>query len=296
MKLALVLIIYRTNSTVARDKAQFCEKVLKGKNIKSISISSDVDIHSLKSTWKIKSNLPDLIIVLGGDGTVLKSANELVKFEIPILSFNIGGKLGFLTQDKQLLNEGKFLNLLHKEHFDIDKRTMLECNLYKKSSNQKSKLTTYDALNDFYLKSADDDISPTNQIRIEINNEVVNEFQGDGLIISSATGSTAYSMAAGGPIVHPLINAFIINPICPMSLSSRPIVIPDSSVIIIRISSNSKKSILLWKDGTKCEKLYCDDYCEIKKGKTQINMVSFKGSYSYYGKLVKKLEWRGNLN
>tara|TARA_Y100001978_G_scaffold179872_1_gene174994 strand:+ start:496 stop:1389 length:894 start_codon:yes stop_codon:yes gene_type:complete len=296
MKLALVLIIYRTNSTYAKKTAQLCESTLLSENISSKCISSDVDLNSLKIDFKETTKRPDLIIVLGGDGTVLKSANELVDFNIPILSFNIGGNLGFLTQEKQFLFDKSFINLLHHDQFILDSRTMLKCNFFKASKiENKYKLIKYYALNDFYLKSAENDISPTNQIRVAIDNEVVNEFKGDGLIISSATGSTAYSMAAGGPIIHPSINAFIINPICPMSLSSRPLVIPDKSVVTIKTSKITKKPLQLWKDGTKCKILNEDEFCEIKRAEKPINMISFKKSISYYGKLVKKLEWRGNL-
>ena len=101
-----------------------------------------------------------------------------------------------------------------------------------KDLSEKNIIKSYNALNDFYFKSVEEDISPTNQIQIEIDNEKVNEYKGDGLIISTSTGSTAYSMAAGGPIVHPSIDAMIINPICPMSLASRPIVIPLSLIHI----------------------------------------------------------------
>ena len=100
MNLALVLIIYRSNSKIAEETALLCEEIFNKKNIESIKLSSDFNRKVLEDKIK-KSNLPDLIIVLGGDGTVLKSANEFVNLNIPILSFNIGGNLGFLTQDKE---------------------------------------------------------------------------------------------------------------------------------------------------------------------------------------------------
>ena len=296
MNLALVLIIYRCNSKFAEKKALLCEEIFNKKNIASIKLSSNFNRKILENKI-IKSNLPDLIIVLGGDGTVLKSANELVNLNIPILSFNIGGNLGFLTQDKKFLLNHSFLKLIEDDEFEIDNRSMLQCKLSKLSLNKNNNIVDQDfyALNDFYFKSLTDDISPTNQIRIEINNEIVNEFKGDGLIISTATGSTAYSMAAGGPIIHPSINSIIINPICPMSLSSRPIIIPDNSKIIIK-NINQKKGLQIWKDGTKCQTLNYLDYCEIGKYSKSIKMISMKNSDSYYGTLVKKLEWRGNIS
>ena len=152
-------------------------------------------------------------------------------------------------------------------------------NVYRYEKNGERKIIkSYDALNDFYFKSVEEDISPTNQIQIEINNEKVNEYKGDGLIISSSTGSTAYSLAAGGPIVHPTINAFIINPICPMSLASRPIIIPDSSKIVIRAVQKNKRKIKLWKDGSKCMTIKESDYCEINKVTKPCKMIKFDKS------------------
>ena len=298
MKLSLVLIIFRSKSTIAQETASLCENLLNSKKISVIKLASNFDNKTLQKILKINNFLPDLVIVLGGDGTVLKSSNALFNFNIPILSFNIGGNLGFLTHDRKFLIEELFIDLLERDDFKIDERTMLQCNHYKISSIDKkqSKISKFYALNDFYFKSIESDNSPTNRIRIEINNEKVNEYKGDGLIISSSTGSTAYSMAAGGPIVHPLINAFVINAICPMSLSSRPIVIPDNSCIVIKNINKEKNCLQLWKDGTKCLTLHENEYCEIIKADKPAKMVSLNDNISYYSTLIEKLEWRGNLS
>jgi len=298
MKLSLVLIIFRSKSTIAQETASLCENLLNSKKISVIKLASNFDNKTLQKILKINNFLPDLVIVLGGDGTVLKSSNALFNFNIPILSFNIGGNLGFLTHDRKFLIEELFIDLLERDDFKIDERTMLQCNHYKISSIDKkqSKISKFYALNDFYFKSIESDNSPTNRIRIEINNEKVNEYKGDGLIISSSTGSTAYSMAAGGPIVHPLINAFVINAICPMSLASRPIVIPDNSRITIKNINEEKHLLQLWKDGTKCLTLHKNDYCEIIKASKPAKMISLNNNISYYSTLIKKLEWRGNLS
>ena len=294
MKLSLVLIIYRSNSTIAEETAKFCESVLREKNILTIKLESDFDKNTILDIFSEKQ-LPDLVVVLGGDGTVLKSTEAIANENIPVLSFNIGGNLGFLTQDKQFLLNKSFLELIEKDHFKIDSRSMLECTIVHENHKGSyiSKTNEYFALNDFYFKSKDNDLSSTNQIKIEIDGESVNEYKGDGLIISSATGSTAYSMAAGGPIVHPLIDSIIINPICPMSLSSRPIIIPGISKIVIRTLS---KDLQIWKDGSKCLSLNKFDYCLIQKSSNITNMISLNNSTSYYNTLVKKLEWKGNLS
>ena len=297
MKLSLVLIIYRSNSSIAEEASIFCINALKNKNIKSHRIESDFDNNQFDKYLSNLPSLPDIVIVLGGDGTVLKSANALVNFDIPLLSFNIGGNLGFLTQGKNFLFDKSFIAILEKEEFIIDIRNRLHCDVYSNEKNRHTKkIKSYDALNDFYFKSVEEDISPTNQIEIEINNEKVNEYKGDGLIISSSTGSTAYSMAAGGPIVHPSINAFIINPICPMSLASRPIIIPDTSSIVVQTVKKYKREIKLWKDGSKCITIKQNDYCEIHKGTKPCKMIKFNKSMSYYDKLIKKIDWKGDLS
>ena len=297
MKLSLVLIIYRSNSSDAKEASIFCNKALTDRNIKSNSIESDFDNDQLKSYFCNLAALPEVVIVLGGDGTVLKSANALVNYDIPILSFNIGGNLGFLTQEKDFLFDQSFIKILEKEEFIIDFRNRLHCDVYSNEEHKGKKiLKSYDALNDFYFKSVEEDISPTNQIQIEIDNEKVNEYKGDGLIISSSTGSTAYSMAAGGPIVHPSINAFIINPICPMSLASRPIIIPNTSKVVIKAIQKNKREIKLWKDGLKCMSIKENDFCEINKVTKPCRMIRFDKSISYYIKLIKKLDWKGDLS
>ena len=116
------------------------------------------------------------------------------------------------------------------------------------------------------------------------------------MIICTSTGSTAYSMAAGGPIVHPDIDAMIINPICPMSLASRPIVIPNSSKVIIKPVKKSKGAIKLWRDGSKCMTIKETYYCEIKKSKSPCKIIKFKKSSNYYNTLIKKLDWKGDLS
>ena len=126
MKLSLVLIIYRSKSTIAEEAAKFCASVLDEKSILSIKLESDFDKNSIEEIFA-KEQKPNLVVVLGGDGTVLKSTDAIANQNIPILSFNVGGNLGFLTQDKQLLLDKSFLELIEKDYFKIDSRSMLEC-------------------------------------------------------------------------------------------------------------------------------------------------------------------------
>ena len=297
MKLSLVLILYRSESSKALKASQFCEEVLKSKNIKSNTIESNFDQDEIKKYLHNLGFKPDIGIILGGDGTFLKCANALADYDIPLLSFNIGGNLGFLTQEKDFLFDKSFIEILENEEYIIDFRNRLNCDIcISGTSTGEKTIKSYDALNDFYFKSVEEDISPTNQLQIEIDNEKVNEYKGDGLIISTSTGSTAYSMAAGGPIVHPNIDAMIINPICPMSLASRPIVIPNTSKVIIKPVKKSKGEIKLWRDGSKCMTIKENYYCEIKKSKFPCKIIKFKKSTNYYNTLIKKLDWKGDLS
>tara|TARA_A100001035_G_scaffold274563_1_gene266711 strand:+ start:12 stop:923 length:912 start_codon:yes stop_codon:yes gene_type:complete len=297
MKLSLVLIIYRSDSSIALEASKFCAEVLKANNIKSNIIASNFYKDEIAKYLCNSEFQPEIGIVLGGDGTFLKCANVLADYEIPLLSINIGGNLGFLTQEKNFLFDKSFIKILENEEYIIDFRNRLNCNVCISGKSSRGKIIkSYDALNDFYFKSVEEDISPTNQIQIEIDNEKVNEYKGDGLIISTSTGSTAYSMAAGGPIVHPSVDAMIINPICPMSLASRPIVIPNTSRVIIKPVKKSKGEIKLWKDGSKCMTIKETYYCEIKKGKSPCKIIKFKQSANYYNTLIKKLDWKGDLS
>jgi len=297
MKLSLVLIVYRSDSSIAQEASKFCEEVLKAKKIKSKRIQSDFHRDEIaKHLYNLKLH-PNIGIVLGGDGTFLKCANALTDYDIPLLSINIGGNLGFLTQEKDFLFDKSFIDILENEEYKIEFRNRLNCNVCMNgTSSEKKIIKSYDALNDFYFKSVEEDISPTNQIQIEIDNEKVNEYKGDGLIISTSTGSTAYSMAAGGPIVHPSINAMIITPICPMSLARRPIVIPNTSKVIIKPVKKSKGEIKLWSDGSKCMTIKENYYCEIKKGQSPCKIIKYKKSTNYYNTLIKKLDWKGDLS
>ena len=297
MKLSLVLIVYRSDSSIALAASKFCEEVLKEKNIKSKRIESHFNKDEINKYFCNSELKPDIGIVLGGDGTFLKCANALKDYDIPLLSINIGGNLGFLTQNKEFLFDKSFIEILENDEYIIDFRNRLNCSVCISGTNPEKKIIkSYDALNDFYFKSVAEDISPTNQIQIEIDNEKVNEYKGDGLIISTSTGSTAYSMAAGGPIVHPSVDAMIINPICPMSLASRPIVIPNTSKVIIKPVKKSKGAIKLWRDGSKCMTIKETYYCEIKKGNLPCKIIKFKQSANYYNTLIKKLDWKGDLS
>ena len=128
MKLSLVLIVYRSDSSIAEEASKFCEEVLKAKNIESYRIESDFYKDEVKKFFCSPESQPNICIVLGGDGTFLKCANALADYDIPLLSINIGGNLGFLTQEKDFLFDKSFIEILENKDYTIEFRNRLNCN------------------------------------------------------------------------------------------------------------------------------------------------------------------------
>jgi len=150
MKLSLVLIVYRSDSSIALEASKFCAEVLKAKNIKSIRIESDFHKNEIEKYLCNPELQPNIGIVLGGDGTFLKCANALADYDIPLLSINIGGNLGFLTQEKGFLFDKSFIEILENEEYKIDFRNRLNCNVFiNGTTSEKKIIKSYDALNDF---------------------------------------------------------------------------------------------------------------------------------------------------
>ena len=238
---------------------------------------------------------PDLAVVLGGDGTVLGAARHLAPLGVPILCFNVGGHFGFLTHERKLLSQGggpdgesDLWERLRDDRFALERRMMLEASTDRSDA-------VYVALNDFYFRPGLDEVSPTCVLELEIDGEVVDQYRGDGLIISTATGSTGYSMAAGGPILHPGVEAIVVNPICAMSLSSRPLVVPPRAQLAVWPLGEANRKVRLWKDGAHACVLEPGDRCLVGRSPHAALMVLLEQSPSYYRSLSRKLHWAGSL-
>ena len=152
MKLSLVLIVYRSDSSIALEASKFCEEVLKAKNIKSNRVESAFHKNEIEKYLCNTELQPNIGIVLGGDGTFLKCANALADYDIPLLSINIGGNLGFLTQEKDFLFDKSFIEILENEDYIIDFRSRLNCDICINGTNSEKKIIkSYDALMIFIL-------------------------------------------------------------------------------------------------------------------------------------------------
>ncbi|MEO0989263.1 MAG: NAD(+) kinase, partial [Cyanobacteria bacterium J06639_14] len=184
------------------------------------------------------------------DGTVLTGARHLAPAGIPILAVNVGGHLGFLTESvEEFQNTEEVWDRLSDDRYAIQRRMMLYSAVYEGQGNHLEPVTErYLALNEICIKPASADRMITSVLEMEIDGEVVDQYQGDGLIISTPTGSTGYTVSANGPIMHDGMEALTITPICPMSLSSRPIVLPPGSVVSIWPLGDYELSTKLWTD------------------------------------------------
>ena len=222
-----------------------------------------------------------LVVVLGGDGTLLSAARLITNGNIPILGVNLGG-LGFLTAFS--LDElFAVLEKILSGKFETEKRMMLTSTIIR---NNKT-LAEYSVLNDVVITKAA--IARVIDLETSINQHYLTTFKADGLIVSTPTGSTAYSMAAGGPIVFPSLQAIILTPICPHTLTNRPILVPDSAGITVSIKSR-KEGIFLTFDGQVGQSLKAGDLVKIKKSEHFLNMIKspFK---DYFEVLRTKLRW-----
>ncbi len=297
MKSNLIWIIYRSDSDSAYSEALNCKKIIE-RHKKSVLISEiGVENNNLIELSNASESLPDIAIVLGGDGTVLRAARYLSPLNIPILSFNVGGNLGFLTHDRDILKQKNLWERVLTNCFNVQKRMMLEAKVFTEKDNNSRKVKrSFFALNDFYFRSCTEEITPTCCLELEIDGEAVDKYKGDGLIFSTPTGSTAYAMAAGGPIIHPSLDAITVSAICPMSLASRPIVVPPKSQLLVKPIRKKKQKIKLWLDGSSGCLIEENDTCLIRKSNHSTSIIILDENLSYYKTITQKLHWASSLN
>jgi len=223
----------------------------------------------------------DLLIVLGGDGTLLSAARQAAPRKVPILAVNLGG-LGFLTT---VSNDELYLILeeIFSGKHRISERVMLQAEIVRAGSVVRRQI----ALNDAVLNKAA--LARIMDLELRVNGEYVTTYKADGLIVSTPTGSTAYSLAAGGPIVYPIVEAFVIAPICPHTLTNRPLVVPDSVKIEIEFRSEDD-AVFLTLDGQVGIELARGDQVQISKAPDKLRLVR-PAKKTYFEILRSKLKW-----
>lgn len=223
----------------------------------------------------------EMIIVLGGDGTLLSVARQVWNKSIPILGVNLGG-LGFLTE----ITLDELYSVLEKvvrDDFEINEREVLNAGVIRRGK----RIAEFIVLNDAVINKGA--LARIIDLETTINGEYLSTFRSDGLIISTPTGSTAYNLSAGGPIVYPSLHTIIITPICPHTLTIRPIIIPDDVKIRALLKSRNEE-VILTLDGQQGFTLEFEDVVEVGKAEGRILLI--KSPYRHYFELLReKLKW-----
>jgi NAD+ kinase len=235
------------------------------------------------SSFYTREELPegaDLIIVLGGDGTLLSAARVVAGRDIPLFAVNLG-HLGFLTATRLDDLYPELERALHGEH-RIGLRRMIDCELVRDNQS----IGSYSALNDVVVTKTE--LARMIDLDTYVDSHFVAAYKADGLIISTPTGSTAYSLSAGGPVIFPSVNAFCITPICPHMLTNRPVIVPDSSVI--KVLNHGEEGIYLTIDGQVGEPLSQGDRIVCRSSPKTIQLIR-PPKMLFFDVLREKLKW-----
>ena len=243
-------------------------------------VSTVYDVPREKLPYEV-----DLIVVLGGDGTLLSMAARIAqsKRDVPILGVNFGS-LGFLTETRidELYDS---LEHVLDGTAAFDERAMLEADAHRDRQQIDSRVVLNDVV---FTKAA---LSRMIELSVSVSGGFVTHVKADGLIIASATGSTAYNLAAGGPIVHPGVDALVLTPIAPHTLTNRPVVIPGNAVVEIRPHANgSVDNLFVTYDGQSGYPLQRDDVVRVRKSEQKLRLVKATAR-SYFELLREKLKW-----
>jgi len=228
----------------------------------------------------------DCAIALGGDGTMLKVARKIARHKIPLFGVNMGG-LGFLAE-MDLAHLYAMLAQVVGGKYDTETRCMLEVNVSSKE-HRTSKNEENIALNDCVIRCGGN--ARVIVLDVWVGKEYLAEYHGDGVIISTPTGSTAYSLAASGPIVYPELNVVVITPICPHMLAQRPVIIDAQKTIRVKIREHDPRDpVIVSLDGQITRRLRAPSEIKVKKSLHQLALIS-NPHERYFSILQKKLAW-----
>jgi len=277
-------IISKPKKTEIREIVPGLLKWLRERSIEAFIDKETGAIMEMKEGCLTRNEMPshaDLLIVLGGDGTLLATARALNRKPVPILAVNLGG-LGFLTEITCEELIPTLATVVAGTH-QTDRRVQIEGELIRADEI----LTPFLALNDVVLNKGA--IARILDFEVRVNGEKVSTYKSDGLIVSTPTGSTAYSLAAGGPIVTPSVEAFLITPICAHTLTHRPLVLPNTVNIEVTVKS-LREAAYLTVDGQVGIAANSEDVVRMRKADSYVELVR-PPSTPYFQILQKKLKW-----
>jgi len=278
------LLFVNVHKKNAPDAAKKIQAELEKRGIEIVVFSYE------EKTQKPPEGKWDIAFSLGGDGTVLSAARCLAPLAVPILPVNLG-TLGFIAEVDDWLDV-----FLRWENGEItpSRRCMFNISVERCCSSGLKTVMQNICLNDTVISAS----GIARLINLDVHIEggaALGSYRCDGLIVATPTGSTAYSMAAGGPIVDPEMEAMILNPICPFSLSNRPFVLPSHQTLVITVANEQRSGVLLTVDGQDTFNLECTDKVFIKQSPYNALLI-FNGRDAYYSALRNKLFWPGASN
>jgi NAD+ kinase len=288
MSLTSIGILYKHHFEPARTEAEKITKWLKAKGIDAFSEEMG-PVGRMDACLDTSSDIPQdvkLFIVVGGDGTLLGAARKVVHFGVPILGVNLGG-LGFLTEIPiQKLYPA--LEMMLKNQLEVESRLMLETKVVRHGEEA----CCFSVLNDVVINKGA--LARIIDLDVYINDEFLTTFRADGLIVATPTGSTAYNLSAGGPVLYPTMESFILTPICPFTLTNRPIILPDSHRVCIKLTKGHEgERVSLTFDGQVGFDLKHSDDILVYTSKKKIKLIK-SPAQGYFEILREKLSWGGS--
>jgi NAD+ kinase len=278
-KLEKIGIILRPSSPQIKEHFLHTKEAYESKGIEVLidSISAGM-IGVLGTEFHEMCQNVDLLVSIGGDGTLISTVRRSYGYDRPVLGINVG-KLGFLT-DVNPDCTTEFVGSLLAQEYRVENRLILQGNLVGEENKE------FFGFNDFVITRRN--ISHTIILRAKIGDKVINTYKGDGLILSTPTGSTAYNLSSGGPVLYPMTPAFIVNPICPHSLTQRPLVLPAHFELEIDTVDDEGGIIIV--DGQEIYELKSGDTIKVKIAPQQAKLVH-RLERDYFDVLTDKLNW-----
>ncbi len=295
MQLKQVIIVHKAGDSQGRSWAEKCARQLEKRQCHVLIGPSGPKDNPYPVFLASVLEPINLAVVLGGDGTALAAARHLAPEGVPILAVNVGGHLGFLTEPvEEFTDTEKVWDRLSNDRYALQRRMMLQATVFEgHRTNIDPVSDRYLALNEMCVKPASADRMITSILEMEIDGAVIDQYQGDGLIIATPTGSTCYTLSANGPILHDGMEALTVTPICPLSLSSRPLVLPSGSVVSVWPLADYELHTKLWMDGVLATSIWPGQRVDVRKADCYAKFIILRESYSYYQTLREKLQWAG---
>ena len=283
MKFGVVSYLLKKKTREIIERVEKVIHELGGEVIYEKSLASKLNLEGVR----LEDMNVDFIITLGGDGTVLFCSRIVESMSIPILAVNIGD-FGFITEISKNEWKSSFIKY-QKGQLDLSRRVMLKVMVERDGAS----VAFHKGLNDAVITS--NGISNIVKLNLHINDTDLGKYKADGIIVATPTGSTAYSISAGGPILDPEMEALIINPICPFTLSNRPIVVSGNEVIHITIDTGQRTDVILSVDGQDAYPLLEGDKVIIERSQTKALLIR-SDQRNFYDILRSKLNWSGGVN